>query len=60
MSLATCKDCGRYVDTDEGDAYPYAFAPGAPESLQDICLCPTCKEDRIEAGDHYLTEESVS
>lgn len=63
MSMAICAHCDNFVDTDDdGDAYPYAYvhlAPEAPKSLQDLCVCETCREESYERFQEYLMEDAA-
>jgi hypothetical protein len=49
MSMDTCKKCGQFVDTDEGNCYPYENEPMAFGWAEDKCICEDCQ-------DQYLNE----
>lgn len=46
MSMAICNDCSAFMDTDEGDCYPFAYDHDAPAAMQDLCLCENCRDER--------------
>ena len=47
MSMACCKDCGFFLDTDEGECYSMTKEDGTEVDL-DFPLCENCKEDRAK------------
>lgn len=61
MSIASCKNCGQFVDTDdEPESYSITLESGK-EILLDYCLCVHCREnldiqDKIERQHQLITK----
>lgn len=45
MSLARCKTCFQIIDTDDFNAYPFAYRKDLPDKQQDECICEDCQSD---------------
>lgn len=57
MSIATCHDCQRYIDTDF-DPASWIEIGNMRRQTETVCICEACRERREEEQDYWEAQES--